>query len=172
MIIFISGFNTFGMLMLMYTKFLDYGAHKLNYWDGPKKSMGEKGYISENKKKPGPPRKMRVVDEFLLVLMWMKLGLLQRHLGDIFKVSTSTVSRVINTWINFMYDNCQGMVFHPSPEQLKFNIPRAFVDYPTCQMILDCTEFFIEVPSALLAQWQCWSEYKHHSTFKVTKNFI
>ena len=102
-----------------------------------------------------------------MVMMKLRLGLLQEHLSDIFKVSSSTVSRIFNTWINFMYDHCKGLVPYPSAEQIRFNIPRAFHDYPDCQIIIDCTEFFTEKPSNLSAQWKTWSEYKHHNTFKV-----
>ncbi|WAR08578.1 hypothetical protein MAR_018536, partial [Mya arenaria] len=40
-----------------------------------------------------------------MVCVRLRLGLLQQHLGDLFCVSTMTVSRVMSTWINFMYDH-------------------------------------------------------------------
>ena len=42
-----------------------------------------------------------------------------------------------------------------------------FSQYPKTRVIIDCTEIFIEVPSAMQAQSQTWSNYKHHNTFKV-----
>ena len=32
--------------------------------------------------------------------------------------------------------------------------------------IIDCSEVFIETPSSLEVQAACWSDYKHHCTFK------
>jgi hypothetical protein len=46
--------------------------------------------------KPGRKRSLRPEDEFLLVCMRLRLGLLQEHLGDIFCVSKTTVSRIVN----------------------------------------------------------------------------
>ena len=164
---FYTGFVNFGMFMLMFNTLAKYGANKLNYWDGAKKTLSEKQTQNAEQEKPGPKRKLRPIDEFLLTCMRLRLGLLQEHLADIFKISQSTVSRTLNTWLNFMFDNCQHLVAWPSPEQIRFNIPRAFQDFPNCQIVLDCTEFFCERPSSLQTQWQTWSEYKHHNTMKV-----
>lgn len=162
-----TGFVNFAMFMLMFNCLKKHGAEKLNYWDGEKQSMGPKTYHEEGRQKPGRKRRLRAIDEFLMVMMKLRLGLLQEQLGDIFKVSTSTVSRIFNTWINFMFDHCKGLVPYPSAEQIKFNIPRSFHNYPDCQIIIDCTEFFTERPSKLSDQWKTWSEYKHHNTFKL-----
>jgi hypothetical protein len=35
-------------------------------------------------------------------MMRLRLGLLQEHIADI-RVTESTVSRIMNTWINFLY---------------------------------------------------------------------
>ena len=45
--------------------------------------------------------------------------------------------------------------------------PKEFAEYSRTRIILDCTEIFIELPSAMLAQSETWSEYKHHNTWKV-----
>jgi len=41
------------------------------------------------------------------------------------------------------------------------------MDFPNTQVVLDCTEIFIEKPSSHVAQWQTWSEYKHRTTMKL-----
>ena len=41
------------------------------------------------------------------------------------------------------------------------------MDFPNTQIVLVCTEIFIEKPSSQVAQWQTWSEYKHHNTFEL-----
>ena len=44
---------------------------------------------------------------------------------------------------------------------------KGFAEYSRIGIILDCTELFIEWLSAMLAQSETWSEYKHHNTWKV-----
>ena len=39
--------------------------------------------------------------------------------------------------------------------------------YPKTRVIIDCTEIFVETQSSLEVQALLWSEYKHHTTFKV-----
>lgn len=41
-----------------------------------------------------------------------------------------------------------------------------FAKFATTRIILDCTEIFIQRPSAMLAQSETWSDFKHHNTLK------
>jgi hypothetical protein len=50
----------------------------------------------------GPKAKLRLVDEFLMVLMRLRLGLLVKDLEYRFKIAASSVSRIFNKWITFM----------------------------------------------------------------------
>ncbi|KAK2163281.1 hypothetical protein LSH36_82g00008 [Paralvinella palmiformis] len=86
---------------------------------------------------------------------------------DIFKISESTVSHILTTWINFIYYCSKELIPWPSKEKLLYKLPRAFMDFPNTQIVLDCTEFFIEKPSSQVAQWQTWSDYKHNHTVKL-----
>ena len=40
---------------------------------------------------------------FFLVLIRLRLGLMEQDLADRFEISQSTVSRIIITWINFLF---------------------------------------------------------------------
>jgi len=63
---------------LIYTSelILCFTIDKLKYWQG-KDSLKEKSYLTdEGKQKPGPQRKLRLIDEFLMVMMRLRLGLL------------------------------------------------------------------------------------------------
>jgi len=73
----------------------------------------------------------------------------------------------MNTWINFLYDNCKSLVTWPTREQIVCNLPKLFTGHPDTRIVVDCTEFYIEKPSSLKAQWMTLSEYKHSNTFKV-----
>ena len=66
------------------------------------------------KRKPGPQRKMRLLDEFLLVFMRLRLGLLEQDLAQRFCVSVSTVSRVLITWYNVLAANLKHLIVWPS----------------------------------------------------------
>lgn len=78
-----------------------------------------------------------------------------------------SVSRILNTWINFMYDHMKGFIPWPTREQILANLPTSFVEMPDVRIVIDATEFFCEKPSSLTAQYLTWSEYKNHNTFKV-----
>ena len=60
-----------------------------------------------------------------------------------------------------------GLFPFPSQELVRKNMPQEFSEYPTTRIILDCSEVFIQRPSAMLAQSETWSDYKHHNTWKV-----
>ncbi|XP_064461767.1 uncharacterized protein LOC135371725 [Ornithodoros turicata] len=51
----------------------------------------------------GRPQKVSVENQLFLVLVKLRLGLFHKHLGTLFGISISTVSRIFSTWIDFMY---------------------------------------------------------------------
>lgn len=164
---FYTGFINVQMMTHFFSTLLKHGANKLNYWDGQKRSLGEKPYHQDGVGKPGKKRTLKLEDEFVMTMMRLRLGLLEMHLADIFKVSVSTVSRILNTWTNFIYDHAKGLIPWPLRQQILRNLPRSFTDFPNTQIVLDCTEFFIQKPTSLLAQNLTWSEYKHNNTLIV-----
>ena len=140
----------------------------MQYWKGENLIKESQPYQDdENKRKPGPSRKLTYLDEFLLVLMRLKPGLFVQDLADRIGISTSLVSRICNTWINLLYFELQDMFPFPTQELVRKNMPKEFAQYATTRIILDCTEIFIERPSAMLAQSETWSDYKHHNTWKL-----
>ena len=166
---FYTGFPNYATFMLFFTTFLKHGAAKLTYWEGQKRTLGSdvRKYNEEHFQKPGRKRTLRPIDEFYMVCLRLRLGLLQEHLKDILNVSLMTVSRVMTTWINFMYDHMKSLIPWPTRKQILANLPKSFSDMPQVRIVIDATEFFCEKPSSLVAQNLTWSEYKHHNTFKV-----
>ena len=103
----------------------------------------------------------------VLVLMRLKARLFIQDLADRFGISKTLVFKICITWINLLYVELRDIFPFPSQELVRKNMPKEFVEYSTTRIILDCTEIFIERPSAMLAQSETRSEYKHHNTWKV-----
>lgn len=90
-------------------------------------------------------------DHFLMVLMKLRMGLCNRDLAYRFRVSETTVSNILRSWL---------------PSMAKMMKP--IIKWPTkgTRCIIDCTEVFTERPSNLTARAQTWSNYKHNNTIK------
>ena len=166
-ILFYTGFPSYEALIGFFND-IKQKIPKMQYWKGENALKESQPYqTDDNKKKPGPSRKLPPLDEFLLVLLRLKAGLFVQDLADRFGISISSVSRICITWINFLYYELKDLFFFPSQELVRKNMPKEFAQYPTTRIILDCTELFIQRPSAMLAQSETWSDYKHHNTWKL-----
>lgn len=116
---------------------------------------------------PGVPRSLSLLDEFFLVLVRIRLGLLERDLADRFGVSESTVSRICTSWIRLLRLELEPLVNWPHKEQIVDYMPAIFkAKYPDVVVIIDCTEIKMESPSALDNQSACYSYYKSNTTMK------
>ena len=166
-ILFYMGFPNYQALVSFYT-YIEPKLHKMQYWRGDKQVKESQPYQDDkHRKKPGPSRKLSYFEEMVLVLMRLKAGLFIQDLADRFGISKTLVSKICITWINLLYMELQDIFPFPSQELVRKNMPKEFAEYSTTRIILDCTEIFIERPSAMLAQSETWSEYKHHNTRKV-----
>lgn len=73
----------------------------IKYWD--KKKNGKSYYQNDvSKKKPGRQRHLSEKEEYLLVLCRLRLGVLNRQLGDMFGVSEASVCKIVTTWVCFL----------------------------------------------------------------------
>ena len=114
---------------------------------------------------PGLPNRecLTKFQQLLLTLMRLHLNLLVQDLG----VHASTVSRTFQACIQTMYSSMHFLVHWPDQENLLLTMPMCFKEnFPSCAVIIDCFEVFIDRPSDLLAHAQTWSSYKHHHTAK------
>lgn len=91
------------------------------------------------------------MDEFLLVLMRLTASLFVHELVDRLCISISSVCRICITWTFFFTLNYL-IYFHFHLKSLYKEHPLRNVHFVTTKIILDCTELFIQRPSALLAQ--------------------
>ena len=82
---------------------------------------------------------MAPINEFLIILARLRLGLLEQLLGDLVGVSCATISRIFTTYINFLYFKLKEISLWP-PKDVVANMPKCFRDlYPTKRVIIDVT---------------------------------
>ncbi len=136
---------------------------QINYWRGPK-SANERKLSARS---VGRTKIIDHFDEYLLILVYIRQGLTARILSDLFRVSTSTVTRIIHTWINVLYLLMRNWLIWPSA-QVRSTVPETYpAKYADTRVILDCTEFFQVNPQNCRAQPKTYSQYKHHNTVKT-----
>ena len=70
---------------------------------------------------------MRLIDEFLMAMMRLRLGLLKQDLADRFCVSTSTVSRTLITWYTVLADHLRHLITWPSRDVIASRMPQCFL---------------------------------------------
>ena len=149
-----AGFSSFTVLMICF-KFLGDASSKLNYWGTSSTDI---------KTSKGRKRMLSPLEEFFLVLVQLHLGLFEQGLAYRFAVSQSTVSRIVNTWINFIYLQFKQLPLW-APRDL--NMPKCFKEkYPHNRVIIDATEIFVEQPAIPELQQLTFSSYKNHNTYK------
>ena len=177
-VIFYTGLQGTKMFKVIFD-FVKRKASVMTYWDGSKKTLRlRKGptdietLLSSPEYdilplKPGPPRKLTLEQEFLMVMMRLRLGLLIEDLAFRFCVSAGKVSQTVVTWIKLLSRELSVLIMWPSRQKIRATLPDCFKRlYPKVRTIIDCTEVFVETPSSLEVQAYLWSDYKHHCTVK------
>ena len=144
-------------------------ASRMKYWRGTD-SLLNKGYEdSPAHQKPGRKRQLSLWTEFLMTLVWMRLGLQYQLMATLFGVSKTTVFTIVFTWIHAMHTVLVPiLVPWPSRDFIWANMPQCFRTlYPNTRVIIDCTEIFINRPKDPDAQHKTYSSYKSHNTIKL-----
>ena len=158
---FYTGFATLSALMVCFN-FLGESVNKLHYWASTSGAVEAQTKSSKGRKRILPP-----LEEFFLVLVCLRLGLLEQDLAYRFRISQSTVSRIFSTWINLLYLQFKQIPIWPPKELVQSNMPRAFkIKYPSTRVIIDATEIYIEKPNIPELQQLTFSSYKNHNTYK------
>lgn len=121
---------------------------------------GIKGYT-------GSPKSLRLIDEFLLVLMRLRLGLLIEDLPEWFLISIGLCSTIFNRWLDYLDVSLNFLVKWPSRQNVHVTMPEKFKHkYPNCRVVIDCTEIHTETPCSLQLKSLMYSDYKSHMTWK------
>ena len=107
-------------------------------------------------------------DQLFLTVMKLRCAKEDVELSLMFEISESTVSRVFNTWVNFLYFQLKELNTWPSRDVVSKFMPQDFKQkFPTTRVILDATEMPIQKPSDVNVQSLTWSSYKHKNTVKT-----
>ncbi|XP_076858248.1 uncharacterized protein LOC143512151 isoform X2 [Brachyhypopomus gauderio] len=114
-----------------------------------------------------PATKLPPIDELLLFLMHLSVGLPLQDLAQRFGIHRTTASRIISTWTHFLYILLGSQRLWIPPEVVRAHLPPEFAAFPDTQVVLDCTEIFCQTPSSLLLQSEVFSACKSHSSFKA-----
>ena len=149
-IAFYTGFPNYKTLMLCYdivkdsAKNISFGSHERGNFDCP-------AVLQQ-----GRPRALTTFQEFILVLMRLRLGLFEKDLAHRFRISESTISIIFRTWIRFLRLELQELILIPPRDVLQEHMPKIFKEfYPNTVVVIDCTEVQMERPSALDNQSSC-----------------
>ena len=161
-----TGFSNYGTFKAFYD-YLCPACERLQYigsWNTTKTT--EK--CGPMREKCGPMRTLSPEEELFLCLVRLRLGLLERDLANRFNISTSQVSRIWVTWLDFLYRRLRSIPIWPSQSYVRETSPPSFKEsYPNTRVIIDCTELFMETPSQPRSQSATFSTYKNHNTGKV-----
>lgn len=109
---------------------------------------------------------LQPIDELVLFLMYLSVGLKEQDLANRFNIHISTVSRIISSWTNYLYTLLGSLSIWIEAEDVKAHLPDDFKDFPDTQIIVDCTELKCQTPSSPLLQSEMFSTYKSHCTMK------
>ena len=114
----------------------------------------------------GPQRKLSSDDQFLLMSMKIRLNTPMHDLANRFGVSITTCSRVFTSWTKASAIVLRSFVFVPDQGIINVIKPSRFSSIRNLNMIIDCSELFIQTPKNHILQRITWSSYKHHNTLK------
>ena len=141
----------------------------IRYWRSVDHSVERSHYEVEQQtqNKRGRPRTMNPKEEFFMVMCRLRQAFPEKHLGFLFGVSQSTVSRILISWINFMFLRFGSINIWPTREEVDQTMPEDFkIKYPNTRVIIDCTEVKCQMPSSLLLNSELFSSYKNHTKLK------
>ena len=167
MVRFYTGIPDQAILIAFYEEILEDDAKVMRQWEGKK----SKDCYADNK--PGRHHKLLLVEQFILPLVRLCLGLLEQDLANRFDTSVSPLSRITGTWINLMFHSFKAIEHYPPWHVVEKHMPDAFKkEYPNTYLIIDTTEFQVERPSSLLTQSCTFPFYKNRNTVKVLIGII
>lgn len=129
-------------------------------WQGQKRTYtGKRQYF--NRTKSISPK-----NQLFITLVRLRCGLLMKDIAYRFDISESYVSKIIITWITFMYEKFKTLNIFPKRETNRDNIPKIFQKFKNIRVIIDGFELRTQKPTDYGEQGNVYSTYKSSPTFK------
>ena len=100
-------------------------AKHMQYWKGEKATLAPVAYTHQvnSGARYGPSRSLTLEQEFLLILMRLRMGFLVDDLAFRFKITCSQVSCIFTTWIKLLSRELGVLIAWPSKTQVKKTLP-------------------------------------------------
>lgn len=100
--------------------------------------------------------------------MKIKTGLTFSALGVLFSVHRTTISVIFYEILQQLASATRNLVFWPDIDAVQETMPGCFLpDYSKTRVIIDCTEFRIDIPASVDNRVYTYSQYKKNFTAKV-----
>ena len=119
--LFYTGFPNYKVFLASF-EYLDLGdnGENVRYWLSCDNEIPSEHYETPAQLgvKRGRPRSLKPQEEFFLTLCRLRQGFAETHLSHLFNVSQATISRIIISWINFMYLRFGVVIIWPSREAI------------------------------------------------------
>jgi hypothetical protein len=109
------------------------------------------------------------MNELLLCLARLRVGLQLEDLAWRFGVSLSMASNTFRTWVLILSRRLSSINWFPNQIESQEILPNSFKADPVLQkvaVIIDATEIYIQTPTDRNLQSATWSTYKHSNTIK------
>ena len=94
----------------------------------------------------GPGRKLNSIDQFLLMLMKIRLNVPLHDLAKRFNVSDSSCCSIFASWLKAFAMAMKSFVYMPDQGSINAAKPPRFSAINNLNSIIDCSEIFTETP--------------------------
>lgn len=113
-----------------------------------------------------------VRERIVLCFVKLKTNMSFVCLADLFNVSNDTVTRVFGQMITFLSQALKPLIYFPTVEENKANMPIAFrkYGYQNVRSIIDCSEVKVQAMKCTNCRISTYSPYKKDYTMKFMMN--
>ncbi len=112
-------------------------------------------------------QKLDPAEAFFALLVRLRLGLPIRFMSQQMGIPESTLGQLLIGLIHVVKGKLgQLLDTIPEPSEVEHVFPDFYHDFPSCRLIIDCTEIRLEQPSEFRARKQQYSSYKGCTTLK------
>ena len=97
----------------------------------------------------------------IIMLMKLRQRFPNKDLAYRFEISISTVSTIINTWIQYLFKVTSGIQvkIFPSRELIQKHLPACFKSFKNTRVVIDCFEIFVQSSRNFAEQGNMFSSY-------------